>query len=620
MTGNSAYDGGGAYGGTLYRCAISGNSAGGSGGGARSSILYNCLLTGNSAYFSGGGVLYGTLYNCTLTGNSLQSQQYGGGGAYLSTLYNCIVYYNTATNGANYYGSTLNYCCATPYPGGTGNITNEPMFVDRASGNLRLLSSSPCINAGSNAYASGELDLDGNPRIVNYLVDMGCYETPQAYTGPSPIHYVSPTGHNIWPYTNWMDAATIIQNAIETATDGDTVLVTNGVYDTGGRTANGAVTNRVAIDKPLVVRSVNGPGLTVIKGGGTNDPTAIRCAYLGANATMIGFTLTNGHTLVSGDNNGYGGGAFCESSAVLSNCALTGNSAYDGGGAYGGTLYRCAISGNSAGGSGGGARSSILYNCLLTGNGAYFSGGGVLYGTLYNCTLTGNSLQSQQYGGGGAYLSTLYNCIVYYNTATNGANYYGSTLNYCCATPHSGGTGNITNEPMFAYLAGGNLRLLSNSPCVNAGTNQDWMVDAVDLDGRLRIIGGVVDMGAYERGGIIPSDWLEKYGLSADGESDFSDSDKDGMNNWQEWRCNTDPTNEASFLRFTASAPEGTGFVVRWQSAEGVRYQLKRSTNLITDAFGYLVRTNILATPSVNSETDTTAVGSGPWFYRVGAE
>ena len=92
------------------------------------------------------------------------------------------------------------------------------------------------------------------------------------------------------------------------------------------------------------------------------------------------------------------------------------------------------------------------------------------------------------------------------------------------------------------------------------------------------------------------------------------------MDNWQEWRCHTDPTNETSFLGFTTPAPEGEGFVLRWRSEEGVRYRLKRSTNLNTDAFGYLVRTNIIATPSINSETDTTAVGSGPWYYRVGVE
>ena len=41
--------------------------------------------------------------------------------------------------------------------------------------------------------------------------------------------------------------------------------------------------------------------------------------------------------------------------------------------------------------------------------------------------------------------------------------------------------------------------------------------------------------------------------------------------------------------------------------------------SMAADAFGYFVRTDILATPSINSETDTV-VGSGTWFYRVGVE
>lgn len=211
---------------------------------------------------------------------------------------------------------------------------------------------------------------------------------------------------------------------------------------------------------------------------------------------------------------------------------------------------------------------------------------------------------------------------MYYNHAANGFNHYedGISLNYCCTTPNSGGTGNLTNEPMFAYLGGGNLRLLSNSPCVNAGTNQDWMTGAVDLDGRPRIIDGRVDMGAYERGSALPMGWLQKYGLNPDGDADFLDSDKDGMNNWQEWRCKTDPTNETSFLGFTTPASEGEELILRWRSEDGVRYRLDRSTNLCADAFNYLVRSNILATPSMNSETDKTATGTGPWFYRIGVE
>ena len=54
--------------------------------------------------------------------------------------------------------------------------TDDPQLVDESAGNFRLKSISPCIDAGSNSYVQGETDLDGNPRIVNGLVDQGAYE------------------------------------------------------------------------------------------------------------------------------------------------------------------------------------------------------------------------------------------------------------------------------------------------------------------------------------------------------------------------------------------------------------------------------------------------------------
>ena len=47
-------------------------------------------------------------------------------------------------------------------------------------------------------------------------------------------------------------------------------------------------------------------------------------------------------------------------------------------------------------------------------------------------------------------------------------------------------------------LAGGNYHLDPNSPCNNAGTNQAWMTNSVDLNSHIRIRYGTVDIGAYE--------------------------------------------------------------------------------------------------------------------------
>jgi hypothetical protein len=174
LTGNGAFRGGGAAECTLYHCTLTGNSAVDYGGGAFGGTLYNCTLTSNSAggpHGRGGGACFSTLYNCTLTGNSAY---YDGGGAFGSTLNNCIVYFNT--NG-DHSGSTMNYCCTTPMPtNGLGNITNAPLFVDCADGDLRLQTDSPCINAGNNDYVTTSMDLDGNPRISGGVVDIGAYE------------------------------------------------------------------------------------------------------------------------------------------------------------------------------------------------------------------------------------------------------------------------------------------------------------------------------------------------------------------------------------------------------------------------------------------------------------
>jgi hypothetical protein len=212
----------------------------------------------------------------------------------------------------------------------------------------------------------------------------------------------------------------------------------------------------------------------------------------------------------------------------------------------------------------------------------------------------------------------LNNCIVYFNSATNGPNHFSGMLRYCCTTP--GVFWSATNAPIFVDYASGNLRLQSNSPCINAGTNA-YAVGGTDLDGRPRIVGGTVDIGAYEcQPGISGQfvGWLQQYGLPTDGSADTTDSDHDGMNNWQEWCCRTIPTDALSALRLLTPESDGTNVTVRWTSVAGVSYYLLRSTDLTVPSACRLQATNILGQAGTTSYTDTKAAGLSSLLYRVG--
>ena len=215
IRGNVAtYQGGGIYYGTLTNCTVCENSAD-LGGGVRSSLVNNCRISGNSAtqgggFYAGtanncmvidnvaeygGGVSLGTANNCLISGNSagrggaLQSAKansctivgnsavQNGGGAYSSTLKNCIIWYNESPIGNDLYNGTAQNSCSPDVTHGLdGNFTNAPGFIDYENGDYHLMSSSPCINVGTNDPLSGAVDLDDNPRIVDGIVDVGAYE------------------------------------------------------------------------------------------------------------------------------------------------------------------------------------------------------------------------------------------------------------------------------------------------------------------------------------------------------------------------------------------------------------------------------------------------------------
>lgn len=202
---------------------------------------------------------------------------------------------------------------------------------------------------------------------------------------------------------------------------------------------------------------------------------------------------------------------------VLSN-AFIGNQASDGGGIY---------SNNST---------LLAVNTLLTGNLAFYRGGGLSNlesnVTLINTTV-GNNTASSSLGGGIYNLGTnniiITNVVAWGNTPNNIFNLNSSPLiSYSnigdCGAPDQWdsacGTdmgGNLDVDPLFLDLSGGNLRLSSFSPMVDAGNNAALPAEIVqDLDGNPRFVDipttadtghgtpPLVDIGAYEVQDTVP--------------------------------------------------------------------------------------------------------------------
>jgi hypothetical protein len=195
-------DGGGLYGGKAFHCEFSSNISHSNGGGMSGSTgsfaeycvfknnsstshgggifevrLSNCLVKGNYSDIGGGALAFDIIENCTIVDNSAGSR--GGGVAY-SEVHNSIMYFNSCSgSGKDIYAGTwtiTHSCYSEATVDARGNIPSDPQFLSADFSNLRLSTSSPCIDAGFNAYTTTACDLDGNPRIVNTRADMGTYE------------------------------------------------------------------------------------------------------------------------------------------------------------------------------------------------------------------------------------------------------------------------------------------------------------------------------------------------------------------------------------------------------------------------------------------------------------
>jgi hypothetical protein len=304
------------------------------------------------------------------------------------------------------------------------------------------------------------------------------------------------------------DYATI-QAAINASVNGDTIIVSSGTYfgNINFNEKNIILTSTNSED-PVVVAS------TIIDGNANGS--AVKFSGTETSACVLrGFTITNG---MSYSPTNSGGGIYgCGTQATIANCTISGNKiwcdlegSYPSGGGLSycnGIIDNCIIINNEAcHGDGGGLFhcDGMITNCLIAGNEATWGAGlDDCNGTIINCTIVDNN-STLAYGGLSDCNGTITNCIIWQNIIPL---YRCSIPSYSCIQNWTGGTGNISSNPLFAdpnnlldyHLKSQYGRWDTNqwvydevtSPCIDTGDpNSDWKEE-------LWPHGGRINMGAY---------------------------------------------------------------------------------------------------------------------------
>ncbi|MCH7918356.1 MAG: hypothetical protein IIC50_10255 [Planctomycetes bacterium] len=340
---------------TLINCTFSGNWTWADGGGMgnwddASPTLINCMFNANTALRGGAMINLAqsspTLTNCTLNGNRASI---AGGGIFervdsRSTLANCILWSNRDQGGTGAFAqldsgtSLVTFSCIQGFGRSrrTGNIGIDPRFVDAvgpdgepATGdeNLRLRLDSPCIDAGDNESVPPTVttDLDGTPRFVDMLdnfdtgngaspiVDMGAYE---AHT-PSIYYVDAVNGDNNNNGLRPAAAFASIQKGIDSAEDGDTVLVYSAIYSEEINFLGKALTVQSAAD----VAVIENPGDFAVSFYNGEGPDSVLKNFIIRNSFMGIFIAGSSPTMsnVTVVDNKYGIEAYASSEPDISN-------------------------------------------------------------------------------------------------------------------------------------------------------------------------------------------------------------------------------------------------------------------------------------------------------------
>jgi len=156
---------------------------------------------------------------------------------------------------------------------------------------------------------------------------------------------------------------------------------------------------------------------------------------------------------------------------------------------------------------------------------------------------------------------------------------------------------------------------------VRRSANWIWASWSNQVDGSTFCNYGEVEV-AVERdtdGDGMPDVYETRYGFNVSSNDAAGDADGDGMSNYGEYRCNTDPTNALSVLRLEGATPGSPSEITLiWQSVSGKLYSILIGTDLL-DTVWDVIESNLAADPPTNFYP--VGIGSdGDGYYRIKVE